>query len=102
MQAVYPLHVLHIAAAERILLTNKCVVLWCAVLCCAVLWVLLTCVQGTAARWDAQRRADAELAVQQALANWRQLQQQQKDLAMGQYAASQQQQQQQSQQQPEP
>jgi len=30
--------------------------------------------QGTAARWDAHRRAEADLAVQQALSNWRQLQ----------------------------
>lgn len=55
-------------------------------------------VQGSAARWDAQRRADAKRAVQQASSNWKQLQQDQQHLDMELYAAGQQQQRRQQQQ----
>jgi hypothetical protein len=40
--------------------------------------LLHICVQATASRWDAQRRADADRAVQQALDNWQAIQQQQR------------------------
>jgi hypothetical protein len=42
------------------------------------MYTLLLLLQATAARWDAQRRADADQAVQQALNNWQALQQQQR------------------------
>lgn len=49
--------------------------------------------QSTAARWDAQRRADADAAVQQALHNWQALQQELQHLHMEQRLQQQQQQQ---------